>query len=140
MTMNITVLTTIIVLVPMFYLLLASPAFLLVRLDIPPVARLFRAMFYGYFLVLLSIEVIATILNVLDGHLLQATVMGALAAFLIVWRQWMMGRIDSIVAQILSGLSGHAASMRRLHWLGMATNAVQIAPLIAFLPSLAHVA
>ena len=37
---NVALFATIILLLPMFYFLLAAPAFLLVRLDIPPVARL----------------------------------------------------------------------------------------------------
>jgi len=41
---------TVILLFPMGYLLLAAPAFLLVKLDIPPVGLLLRAMFNGYFL------------------------------------------------------------------------------------------
>jgi hypothetical protein len=52
---------TIIVLLPMIYFLLAAPAFLLVRLDIPPVAQLLRGMFNGYFLTLTVAGVIGTI-------------------------------------------------------------------------------
>src|SRR5205085_9840859 len=47
---NVALFATIILLLPMIYFLLASPAFLLVRLDIPAVALLLRAMFSGYFL------------------------------------------------------------------------------------------
>ena len=45
----------------MIYFLLAAPAFLLVRLDIPPVAQLLRGMFNGYFLTLAIAGVIGTI-------------------------------------------------------------------------------
>jgi hypothetical protein len=138
--MNISVLTMIIVLVPMLYLLLASPAFLMVKLDIPTVARLFRAMFYGYFVVLLCIEIVAAALNVLDGHYMQAMVMVALAAVLLIWRRWLMGRIDAVVAQILTGLDGGARRLRRLHWMGMGANALQIATYVALVSSLATLA
>jgi len=49
---NAALFATIIVLLPMIYFLLAAPAFLLVKLDIPPVALLLRGMFSGYFLTL----------------------------------------------------------------------------------------
>ena len=49
---NVALFATIILLLPMIYFLLAAPAFLLVRLDIPAVAQLLRAMFNGYFLTL----------------------------------------------------------------------------------------
>lgn len=49
----VTVFSLILLLLPLFYLFLASPAFLFVRLDIPQLARLLRAMFYGYFLALI---------------------------------------------------------------------------------------
>jgi hypothetical protein len=58
---NVALFATIILLLPMFYFLLAAPAFLLVRLDIPPVARLLRAMFNGYFLTLAIAGVVGTI-------------------------------------------------------------------------------
>ena len=51
---NVALFAAIILLLPMIYFLLAAPAFLLVRLDIPPVALLLRAMFSGYFLTLAS--------------------------------------------------------------------------------------
>jgi hypothetical protein len=41
---NVALFATIIVLLPMIYFLLAAPVFLLVRLDIPQVAQLLRAM------------------------------------------------------------------------------------------------
>src|SRR5207302_653206 len=47
---NVVLFATIILLLPMIYFLLAAPAFLLVKLDIPAVAQLLRAMFSGYFL------------------------------------------------------------------------------------------
>ena len=49
---NVALFATIILLLPMIYFLLAAPAFLLVKLDVRPVAQLLRAMFSGYFLTL----------------------------------------------------------------------------------------
>jgi hypothetical protein len=44
---NVALFATIILLLPMIYFLLSARAFLLVRLDIPPVAQLLRGMFNG---------------------------------------------------------------------------------------------
>src|SRR3977135_1957818 len=78
---NIALFATIILLLPMFYFLLAAPAFLLVRLDIPPVARLLRAMFNGYFLTLAIAGAIGTMAVALSGRLVLAIGIGLVAAF-----------------------------------------------------------
>jgi hypothetical protein len=51
----------VILLFPMGYFFLASPAFLLVKLDIPEVSRLLRGMFNVHFLMLSIAGVIGTI-------------------------------------------------------------------------------
>jgi hypothetical protein len=66
---NVALFATIVVLLPMIYFLLAAPAFLLVRLDIPPVALLLRAMFNGYFLTLAIAGAIGTIAVAVAGRL-----------------------------------------------------------------------
>ena len=78
---NVALFATIILLLPMIYFLLAAPAFLLVRLDIPPVAQLLRAMFSGYFLTLAIAGVIGTIVVAVDGRLVLAIGIGLIAAF-----------------------------------------------------------
>jgi hypothetical protein len=72
---------TIILLLPMLYFLLAAPAFLLVRLDIPPVALLLRTMFNGYFLTLAIAGLIGTIAVAVAGRLVLAISIGLIAAF-----------------------------------------------------------
>jgi hypothetical protein len=136
MSINITALTTIIVLVPMFYLALASPAFLLVRLDIPEVARILRSMFVGYFVVLVAVGVIAATLNALEGRLFPAIVSGLLSAFVFGWRHWLMRQVNAVMAEILAGLDGAGARMRRLHWMGMGANALQTAAMVTLIPHL----
>ena len=59
----------VILLFPMGYFFLASPAFLLVKLDIPEVSRLLRGMFNAHFLMLSIAGVIGTIAFVVTGHL-----------------------------------------------------------------------
>jgi hypothetical protein len=136
MPLNITALTTIIVLFPMFYLLLASPAFLLVRLDIPQVAYLLRAVFFGYFLVLVVMGLIAVTLNALDGQLFPLIVSGLLTSFVFVWRHWMMRRVNAVLIEVQAGSEGAGSRMRRLHWIGMGTNALLTATMVALIPRL----
>jgi hypothetical protein len=140
MSVNITFLTMIVFLLPMFYLLLASPAFLFVRLDIPQVARLLRAMFFGYFRVLVVVGLISASLNVLYGRLIEAGFIALITVFALVWRHWMMRRFDALVGEIQAGNTGVSPRLRHLHWLGMAANAAQIATTIALIPSLVSAA
>ena len=78
---NVALFATIIVVLPMFYFLLAAPAFLLVKLDIPQVAQLLRAMFSGYFLTLAYAGAIGAIAVALAGRLVLALGIGLIAAF-----------------------------------------------------------
>ena len=80
----------VILLFPMGYFFLASPAFLLVKLDIPEVARLLRGMFNAYFLMLSIAGAIGTLAFALTGHLAFAIVTGSIAAFAVWARRWFL--------------------------------------------------
>ena len=136
MSVNVTFLTTILLLLPMFYLLLAAPAFLFVRLDVLQVARLLRAMFFGYFVALIAVGAVAAALNALGGHLFPALIVGLITLFVVVWRYWIMRKMDAALADIQSGPQAAAPRMRQLHWMVMATNALQIAAVIGLIPRL----
>ena len=69
----------IILLFPMGYFTLASPAFLLVKLDIRPVALLLRGMFNAHFLVMGVAGIIGTAAFLLAGRLLFAAAVALLA-------------------------------------------------------------
>jgi hypothetical protein len=71
---------TVILLLPMGYFLLAAPAFLLVKLDIPPVALLLRGMFNAYFLALAIASVIGTVAFAVAGRPAFAIGIGLIAA------------------------------------------------------------
>lgn len=137
MPLDLSVLATILLLVPVLYLLLASPAFLLVRLDIPQVAFIFRSVFFGYFLVLVAVGLIAATLFALDGRPIPALCIGLVTAFDVVWRRWMMRNVDARVAEVQAGRAGVGGRLRNLHWVGMVTNALQAAAIGAFIPALA---
>src|SRR6266700_7111005 len=92
---NAALFATIIVLLPMIYFLLAAPAFLLVKLDIPPVALLLRGMFSGYFLTLAIAGAIGTIAVAVAGRLVLAIGIGLIAAFAASSRRWFMRQMDA---------------------------------------------
>jgi hypothetical protein len=127
-------LVTVIVLLPMGYFLLAAPAFLLVRLDIPAVANLLRAMFNGYFLALAVAGVVGTIILVVAGRLVVAIGVGLIAAFAVAARRWFLRRMDARLRDRDAGDANAMRRMRRLHWGGMLSNAVQLAVILASIP------
>ena len=128
---------TIILLLPMIYFLLAAPAFLLVRLDIPAVAQLLRAMFSGYFLTLAIAGVIGTIVVAVDGRLVLAIGIGLIAAFAAWSRRWFLRQMDAQLGTTPAGDADAARRLRRLHWGGMLSNAVQLAAVVASIPYIA---
>jgi hypothetical protein len=107
----------IILLFPMGYFTLASPAFLLVKLDIQPVAQLLRGMFNAHFLVM--------------------RVAGVLAALAIWGRRWFMQRIDDQLRARDAGDAEAPHRLRRLHWSGMLGNAVLLVALVTSIPYVA---
>jgi hypothetical protein len=127
----------VILLFPMAYFLLAAPAFLLVKLDIPPVAQLLRAMFSGYFLTLAIAGVIGTIAVLLDGRLVLAIGIGLIAAFAASSRRWFLRQMDARLSDRDAGDADAVRRLRRLHWGGMLSNAIQLAIIVASIPNIA---
>jgi hypothetical protein len=126
---NVALFAAIILLLPMIYFLLASPAFLLVSLDVPPVALLLRAMFNGYFLTLAIAGVIGTIAVAVAGRLVLAVGIGLIAAFAASSRRWFLRQMD---AQLSDRDAADAVRrLRRLHLGGMLSNAIQLAAIVA---------
>ncbi|AWM02649.1 hypothetical protein [Bradyrhizobium amphicarpaeae] len=127
----------IILLFPMGYFTLASPAFLLVRLDIQPVAQLLRGMFNAHFLVMRVAALIGTAALLLDGRLLAALVVGLLAVLAIWGRRWFMQRVDDQLRARDAGDADAPHRLRRLHWSGMLANAMLLVALLAGIPYIA---
>ncbi|QIP01908.1 hypothetical protein [Bradyrhizobium symbiodeficiens] len=127
----------IILLFPMGYFTLASPAFLLVRLDIQPVAQLLRGMFNAHFLVMRVAAFIGTAALLLDGRLLAALGVGLLAVLAIWGRRWFMQRVDEQLSARDAGDADAPRRLRRLHWSGMLANAVLLVALLAGIPYIA---
>ena len=134
---NVALFATIIVLLPMIYFLLAAPAFLLVRLDIPQVAQLLRAMFSGYFLTLAFAGVTGAIAVALAGRLVLAIGIGLIAALAASSRRWFLQQMDVRLSDSDAGDADAVRQLRRLHWGGMLSNAVQLAAIVASIPYIA---
>lgn len=134
---NAALFASIILVLPMFYLFLAAPTFLLVRLDIPPVTRLLRGMFNAYFLALAVAGAIGIISVALAGRLLLAIGIGAIAAFAVLSRRWFLLQMDAGISDRDCGDSTAVRRLRRLHWGGMLSNAVQLAAVVASIPQIA---
>jgi hypothetical protein len=130
---NVALFATVILVLPMLYLLLAAPAFLLVKLDITPVARLLRGMFDSYFIVLAIAGAIGTTAVAMTGRWGLAIGFGLLTALALRSRRWFMDRMNfDIEREAIDADVAHR--MRRLHWGGMLANAVQLAAVIACIP------
>jgi hypothetical protein len=124
----------VILLTPMGYFLLAAPAFLLVKLDIPPVTQLLRGMFNSYFLILAIAGVIATLAFALEGRLAVAVCIALIAAFAVSARRWFLQRLDAELVARDAGDADAVRKLRRLHWGGMLCNAVQLVAIVAAIP------
>ena len=132
---NVALFATVILLLPMGYFLLAAPAFLLVRLDIPSVAMLLRIMFNGYFLTLVTTGAIGTIAVAAEGRLVLAIGIGLVTAFAASSRRWFLRQMD---ARLKDAADAEAArELRRLHWGGMLSNAIQLAVIVPCIPYIA---
>ncbi|MEA2892368.1 MAG: hypothetical protein QOI05_3161 [Bradyrhizobium sp.] len=134
---NFALFATIILLLPMFYFLLAAPAFLLVRLDIPQVAQLMRAMFSGYFLTLAIAGAIGMIAVAAEGRLALAIAIGLIAAFAASSRRWFLRQMDARISDRDAGDADAVRRLRRLHWGGMLSNAIQLVAVVACIPYIA---
>ena len=128
---------TVILLLPMGYFLLAAPAFLLVRLDIPPVAQLLRAMFNGYFLTLTIASVIGTVAFAVAGRPALVIGIGLIAAFAASSRRWFLRQMNARLSDRDAGDADAVRRLRRLHWGGMLSNAIQLAAVVASIPYIA---
>lgn len=127
----------VILLFPMGYFFLAAPAFLLVKLDIPPVTQLLRGMFNAHFLMLSVASIIGTIAFAVAGKLVLAVVVGLIAAFAIWGRRWFLRRWDTQLHARDAGDADAVRRLRRLHWAGMLCNAIQLVTIVGSIPYVA---
>lgn len=125
---------TIILLFPMAYFMLAAPAFLLVKLDIPIVAQLLRGLFSAYFQMVAIAGALATAALANTGRLPFAIAIGLIAAFAVAARRWFLARMDAQFTARDRGDVEAVRRLRRLHWAGMTANFIQLAAVIGGVP------
>ena len=127
----------VILIFPMGYFFLASPAFLLVKLDIPPVTQLLRGMFNIHFLMIGIAGAIGTVTFALTGRPAFAVGVALIAAFAVWARGWFLRQWD---VQLGARDAGDAAAVRRLrqlHWCGMLCNAILLVAIVCSIPYVA---
>lgn len=127
----------VILLFPMGYFLLASPAFLLVKLDIPQVTQLLRGMFNVQFRMMSVTGVFATVAFLVAGRPLFALGIGLVAILAIRGRARFMRRMDDEISARDAGDAEAVRRLRRLHWSGMLCNATLVAALLTSIPYVA---
>lgn len=127
---------TVILLLPMGYLLLASPAFLLVRLDISPVTLLLRGMFNAYFVVLAITATIGLVAFSFAGKPALVAVAGLIVALAAVARRWFLQQMDGALSSRDAGDVEAVRTLRRLHWGGMLFNAILCSAVVTSIPFL----
>ena len=130
-------LAIVILLFPMAYFLLASPAFLFVTLDIPPVAQLLRGLFNAYFLMMIITGAIGTVAFAVTGRLVFTIGIGLLAAFAVSARRWFLRQMDAQISARDAGDADAVRRLRRLHWGGMLCNAIQLVAIAVSIPYIA---
>lgn len=121
------------VLLPMFYLLLAAPAFLLVRLNVTPIARLLRGMFDSYFIVLALAGAVGLVAVATAGRLALVAGFALLTALATASRHLFLQRAQFDIDQDMID-DEIARRLRRLHWSGMLSNAALLATVLLCLP------
>jgi hypothetical protein len=127
----------VILLFPMGYFFLASPAFLLVKLDIPQVTQLLRGMFDIQFVMIAVTGVVGTLAFALAGRPAFAIAAALIAAGALLGRRRFMGVMDAELGARDAGDADAVRRLRRLHWVGMLCNAVLLAGLVSSLPYVA---
>ena len=124
----------VILLFPMGYFFLASPAFLLVKLDIPPVTQLLRGMFNMHFLMTGIASVIGAVTFALTGRPVFAIGVALIAAFAVWARGWFLRQWDVQLSARDAGDAAAVRRLRRLHWGGMLCNALELAVIVGSIP------
>jgi len=128
---------TVILLFPMGFFLLSAPAFLLVKLDIPPVTMLLRGLFNAHFMMMGIAGVVCAIAFAVAGRPMFAVGVGLIAAFAIWERRRFLQRMDAELDARDSGDASAVRRLRRMHWAGMLCNATVLAVFVASIPYIA---
>jgi hypothetical protein len=119
---------------PMACLLLSSPTFLLVGLEIPEVSQLLRGMIRGYFFAIVIAGVVSMVLLTAAGRPVFAAGAIVIAGIAIVLRRWLLQRMDAELQARDAGSAAAVVQLRCLHVHTMLINAIQLAIVVACVP------
>jgi hypothetical protein len=119
---------------PMACLLLSSPTFMLVGLEIPEVSQLLRGMIRGYFLAIGIAGIVSMVLLTTAGRPLFAVGAIAIAVSAILERRWLLQRMDAELRARDAGNATATVQLRCLHVHTMLINAIQLAIVVACVP------
>lgn len=131
---GLTIVVTIIVLFPMLYFLLASPGFLLAKLNIPTVTRMLRGMFDTHFLIVSATGAIAALVFGMTSRPIEAAGVGLIAILAFLARRWFVREMDAHISARDAGDASAVRRLRQVHWTGMVYNAVQFSIVVASIP------
>jgi hypothetical protein len=73
----------------------------------------------------------------LAGRLVLAIAIGSIAAFAASSRRWFLRQMDARISDRDAGDADAVRRLRRLHWGGMLSNAVQLAAIVLCIPYIA---
>lgn len=124
----------VIVMFSLGYFAMASIPFLLVRLDIPEVWRLFRGLFDVYFRVVSFAGLVAAAAFATSGHIALMIAMTLVATLAITGRKPVLQRMDM---RQTAGQAGDMAAMRQLrliHWSIMLVNLAILVSVASSIP------
>ena len=125
------------VLFSLAYFAMASFPFLLVRLDVPEVWRLFRGLFDTYFKVVSVVGAVAAVAFATDGHFGFSAAMLILGGVAVAARQRVLRRMDTLHTSHLS--VGGTAAMRELRVIHGGTMLVNVAVLASVASCLPYI-
>ena len=124
----------VILLLPMACFFLSTPTFLLVGLHVPEVTQLLRGLFNGYFLVIGVAGTVTMVLFGAAGRPVFAVGAIAIAAFAIVFRRWLLRRMDAELQARDAGAATAVRQLRVLHLKSMLINAILLAGVVSSVP------
>src|SRR4051812_18892659 len=107
---------------PMGFFLMSTPAFLLVELDIVAVAQLLRGVISAYLIWVAIAGIVAALIFSVSGRPLHVLGTGAICAFALMARPRLLERWDTLLLARDNGEAGAARRLRQMHWGMMVMN------------------
>jgi hypothetical protein len=124
----------VILLLPMGCFFLATPTFLLVKIEVPEVTQLLRAIISGYYIAIGIAGTVAMVLLVASGRAVIALGAITVAVVAVAFRKWLLRHMDAALQARDAGVANAARRLRLVHVQGMLFNAILLATVVASVP------